>query len=180
MTDSLKRDATHGESTPRTDALEKRLLEATKLFLEMPHSARINALPEFIGDISYELLTECRQIELQDVPLCDGHADSWFTGRNHLKSDTCVACAFAVSEIADPLSPANIIAASVPSATRLNGWVPVGTSDVPAEGHHVIVFSERDECKYTAYTRDGKWYHACGDGHERYRIMNVTKWMEIP
>jgi hypothetical protein len=29
-----------------------------------------------------------------DVPICDGHADIWFTGRNHLIGDhDCVVCA---------------------------------------------------------------------------------------
>jgi hypothetical protein len=36
-----------------------------------------------------------------EVPLCAGHADMWFTGRNHLKGDTsCVVCAFRSSESA--------------------------------------------------------------------------------
>jgi hypothetical protein len=31
----------------------------------------------------------------EDIPLCAGHADSWFTGRNHLPGNTdCVVCAF--------------------------------------------------------------------------------------
>jgi hypothetical protein len=36
-----------------------------------------------------------------DTPLCDGHADAWFTGRNHLPGDTrCVVCAFTPSHVA--------------------------------------------------------------------------------
>lgn len=32
------------------------------------------------------------------TPLCAGHADTWFTGRNHLPGDhSCVVCAFAPS-----------------------------------------------------------------------------------
>lgn len=27
-------------------------------------------------------------------PLCAGHADWWFTGRDHLADDDCVVCAF--------------------------------------------------------------------------------------
>jgi hypothetical protein len=30
----------------------------------------------------------------EDMPLCAGHAAWWFTGRNHLATDTCVVCAF--------------------------------------------------------------------------------------
>jgi len=66
------------------------------------------------------------------------------------------------------------------ASSAIEPWIPVGTSDVPVEGHHVIVFNDSDLCAYTAYTRDGKWYHACGDGSERYEIRRVTRWRELP
>jgi hypothetical protein len=49
--------------TPRTDAAEDRCLAAVRLFMGMPAAERIEALPEFIGDISNELLCESRQLE---------------------------------------------------------------------------------------------------------------------
>ena len=49
--------------TPRTDAAEDRCLAAVHLFMEMPAAERIQALPEFIGDISNELLCESRALE---------------------------------------------------------------------------------------------------------------------
>ena len=73
-----------------------------------------------------------------------------------------------------------IAAASARSATGTSQWIPVGTSDVPAEGHHVLVFNSHDECSYTAYTEGGKWRHACGNGSERYVIRGVTHWMPLP
>lgn len=42
--------------------------------------------------VAWELLRSA------EVPLCDGHASSWFTERNHLKGDHgCVVCAFTPS-----------------------------------------------------------------------------------
>lgn len=41
------------------------------------------------------LLRELNGYRNNPVPLCDGHAASWFTERNHLKGDhRCVVCAF--------------------------------------------------------------------------------------
>jgi hypothetical protein len=60
------------------------------------------------------------------------------------------------------------------------GWIPVGTSDVPPEGHHVLVYTFWDKCIWTAYTQNGKWHHANGDGSNKYVLQRVVAWMELP
>jgi hypothetical protein len=41
------------------------------------------------------IIAALRRGPVDDIPLCGGHADWWFTSRNHLKGDTsCVVCAF--------------------------------------------------------------------------------------
>lgn len=80
-----------------------------------------------------------------------------------------------VSQYIQPIATVNRVQSETTFA-----WIPVGTSDMPAEGDHVLVYNRLDKCEYTAYTRDGKWRHACGNGSERYVIRNVTHWGPLP
>ncbi len=48
------------------------------------------------------------------------------------------------------------------------------------DGKHYLAFNRRDLCWYTAYTRAGVWYHACGDGTPRYAIDGVTHYQLLP
>jgi hypothetical protein len=63
------------------------------------------------------------------------------------------------------------------SATRP---IPVSERMPDEEGSHVLTFNEQNLCWFTAYRRDGKWLHACGDGSERYELKRITHWMPLP
>lgn len=54
--------------TPKTDALQERLMASVKLFTDMSAADRERQLPEFIGDVCNEMLTECRVIEQTAAP----------------------------------------------------------------------------------------------------------------
>lgn len=69
--------------------------------------------------------------------------------------------------------------ALVVSETGIYKYAPSEWS-LACDGRHYLAFNKSDRCWFTAYTRIGKWYHACGDGSERYELRSVTHFKLLP
>lgn len=79
----------------RNDGLR---IQVDELSDASPHAAvhrRVQFAAPSWKQILATLRAERPQSPSDDIPLCAGHADWWFTSRNHLKGNTsCVVCAF--------------------------------------------------------------------------------------
>jgi hypothetical protein len=116
---------------------------------------------------SFEAIRDAIAIRMSGHTISEHDGKAWDTFMFLLRAVKASECA--VSE-------------TPPSGTAKvpEGWIPVGTSDVPPEGHHVLVYTFWDKCIWTAYTQNGKWHHANGDGSNKYVLQRVVAWMELP